>query len=390
METNNFPSWFQHVFQFVEKSDIASMMKNTVEDSCWHRESSTWVHTVMTLNHYFENIADHRSISQQWITALALLAHDFGKPGSEETKERAGTGEKYHSYAGHESVSANEMISFFCAHDSLREAFFAEGFGWNDLRKIKFMIEHHLPYNLTRPAKRIVLRSAVAYALGEDEVCFYDMLISDCCGRISDDHGTKKAKVHEWVEKFKEIPIAQNDVAKRAPKTKQQPILYVLHGVSGAGKSTFIEQMQGLNVFSEDALRLKYAEEQLDHTDLRYWSSMTTAEKYDAAWKFCHLNKDSDFSQRSKARYHEVLAEMRDAVLDRMNPTRKGRSLYIEAAKALGYRIQSVEFYISKEEAKARQKTRGDKQLPDSRVHQIFMQMETPLVGPEVDAFIII
>jgi len=394
------------------------VMESTVEGTHWHREDNVAVHTIMCINEYFRLFSDKRSDREQMIALIAILFHDFGKPEAEETKERKNedgtpSGVTYHSYAGHEPISANEMISFFCEHDDLREEFFAQGYGWNDLRSIKFMIEHHLPYALEKPAKRIALRAAVAHTLGADEVCFYDMLVSDCYGRISDDHDAKKAKVHEWIKDFTAIPVAESDEKKRAMKgikglkpfavsltangiemdwtyEKRQPILYVLHGISGAGKSTFIKKMPGhFNVFSEDDLRMKYAEANLDHTDLRAWSGMTRQEQYDAAWKFCAMSPDSTFDKVVKAEWLKVLGEHQDIVLDRMNPTRKARNTFIQSAKERGYRVQSVEFYISEQEAKDRQKTRDDKRLPDFRVHQLYMQMETPWVGPEVDSFAI-
>jgi len=379
------------------------VMESTVEGTHWHREDNVAVHTIMCLNYYVNHFSHLRSEREQMIALMAILFHDFGKPESEETKERknedgTSTGEMYHSYAGHEPVSANEMMSFFCSHDELREEFFAQGYDWNDLRSIKFMIEHHLPYGLVKAAKRLALRSAVAHTLGADEVCFYDMLISDCYGRISDDHDAKKAKVHEWIKDFSALPVAKNNADARKKnglgkmgiflnKDARQPVLYVMHGISGSGKSTFIKKMPGeLLVYSEDDLRMKYAEANLDHTDLRAWSGMTVQERYDAAWKFCAMSPDSTFDKVCKAAWNSILDQHTDIVLDRMNPTRKARASFIETAKAKGYRVESIEFYISEQEAKDRQKTRGDKSLPDFRVHQVYMQMETPWIGPEVDA----
>ena len=143
-------------------------------------------------------------------------------------------------------------------------------------------------------------------------------------------------------------------------------------------------------VASEDAWRLQYAEQHFDEIDMSEWPRMTVQEQYDAAWKFCHLSKLSKYDAFAKAEYTKILDSGKHFILDRMNQGRKGRASWIEAAKQHGYRVESVEFYISEQVAKDRQQVRGDKCLPDYRVHQIYMQQETPWYGPEVDAFRIV
>jgi len=310
-------------------------------------------------------------------------------------------------------VSANEFMSFICKHDRLRKMFFDAGYDWTDVRKIKVMIEHHLPYGLEKAAKRIALRSMLHHTLGDDYICFYDMLRSDGLGRISDDHEAKTARVNDWIAEFDKVtvvpimphmrmagkkklrPFAIKDgVADFSEETftdlirSRQPSLIMLYGVSGAGKSTWVKENAGnAIIFSEDPLRLAYAEQFMNEIDHSEWSRMTTAEQYDAAWKFCHMNKESKFDSYSKAIFTEALAHGRDVIVDRMNQGRKGRSPYIEAAKQKGFKIVSIEFYIDMQTAIERQASRGDKFLPPGRVRQIYMQQETPWYGAEVDAF---
>ena len=83
-------------------------------------------------------------------------------PAEETLEAKDGSGRTYHRYAGHEQVSANEFISFLCEHEELTKKFFARGYGWDDVMKIKFMIEHHLPFGLKNPTKRQNLRNTVA------------------------------------------------------------------------------------------------------------------------------------------------------------------------------------------------------------------------------------
>jgi predicted kinase len=282
-------------------------------------------------------------------------------------------------------------MSFMCDQDELRQVFFDQGYDWSDIRKIKVMIEHHLPYGLKNVQKRQNLKQMIDMTFAEDDVCFYDMLRSDAAGRISDDHETKLLNVELWIENFQLVEWKARAIKDTAPE------LIMLVGVSGAGKSTYISKLisEGANdvvVFNEDVLRLQYAQENMAREELAGWADLTDAEWYQKAWNFCHLNKESKFDAFSMAEYRKLLdtGKTIKVVIDRMNQGRKGRNKYIDPAKQKGYRVKSVEFFISEQRAKDRQKTRGDKMLPDFRVHQIVMQLETPWYGPEVDEFIIV
>ena len=371
-------------------------MINTVENSPWHREANVAVHTNMTIEQYQLQFYEQRTERQRIITLMALLFHDFGKPEAEETLEKKDEpGVFYLRYAGHEPISGNVFLSFMIDHNELREMFFDQGFTWADIRMIKVMIEHHLPYGFKNEQKRQKLKQMIDVTLGEDVVCFYDMLRSDCHGRISDDHETKKANVEEWIAGFEVVEWHQRAIKNNAPE------LILLVGISGAGKTTYIKNLIGEHVvFAEDDLRLVYAREHMSDGQYAAIADMSAADHYQLCWNFCHLvkietpddgsPKRQSFDQFSAAEFAKLLATGKNIIIDRMNQNRKGRSKYIESAKAKGYKVSSVEFFISESKAKERQKTRGDKSLPDYRVHQISMQLETPWLGSEVDSMSII
>lgn len=384
-------TFFDEFFAEVKKTQHWQTMASTVEASEWHREANVAVHTEMCLDHYRAETALHRTDREQLLTLMTLLFHDFGKPEAEETVEKKdGSGDTYHRYAGHESVSANEFISFLCEHKELTKSFFAQGFDWTDVRKIKFMIEHHLPFGLKNPTKRENLKLGVVQTLGDDEVCFYDQLWSDCNGRISDDHETKRKNVSAWCAEFQAI------VPKR-PKMIGGPHLtmYVLCGPTGAGKSTWSKHLmlthpdQKIIVVSEDEYRLVYAGANAPQKQYLEMMEMTAKDRYAAAWQFCFENSAS-YDKFAKARLHEAIASKDTLILDRTNQTRKSRGPWISPAKVAGYKICSVEFYVSEKEVHARQKTRPDKDVPQHRAHQIYMNMDVPMVGVEVDDFMII
>lgn len=374
--------FFEKFANEVKKTAHWQTMENTVEDSPWHREENTAVHTEMAIEVYLNQFALWRTEREQMLAMMALLFHDFGKVEAEETKERKDGSGQYRSYAGHEAISANEFLSFMCDNHELRQMFFKQGYGWEEIRTIKFMIEHHLPYGLKNPTKRADLRKAIAFTMKGEEEAFWDMLRSDAKGRISDNHEEKLSNVEEFITTFRHIAIGSKSV-------KFSKILTILVGISGAGKSTWVNSLRGKDfiIFSEDALREKYAKDHVDELQNNSDRQFSDKERYDLAWKYCHMNSDSLFDKLVSQCWDDALTSGLDIILDRMNHSKKGRSKYINSAKQKGYFVHAVEFFVSEKTAKERQQTRNDKSLPESRVHQIYMQQQVPWLGVEVDSF---
>lgn len=383
-------AWFQSFYAEVRKTPNWATMESTVEGSEWHREANVAVHTDMCIQHYAKTTADHRTPRQQMLTLITLLFHDFGKPEAEETLERKDGSGSYHRYAGHEPKSANEFLSFMCEHVELREQFFKQGLSWVDVRKIKFMIEHHLPFGLKNPTKRENLKRAVIQTLGDDEECFYDQLWSDCNGRISDDHDVKKANVEAWIAEFRVQKASTMKVTKL-----DAPMMYVLVGPVGVGKSTWTQKLRTLNrgsqieVISEDTYRQEFFLANADSTVIGAWMIKDLKTQYAQSWQFCFDNSSS-YEKYARASRDASIASGKTLVLDRTNQTRKSRSPWIQAAKQAGYSVMSIEFFASESLSQARQKTRSDKTVPSNRVHQMYMAFEVPWLGVEVDSFDIV
>jgi predicted kinase len=380
---SKFPVWFQEFFAAVEASEIGQQMKQTVEGSEWHREESVWAHTQMCVDHYWQHTAPHRTERQQALTLVCLAAHDFGKPEAEEKLTRE-DGTPYHRYAGHEPVSANEFVSFMCEQHDLRQKFFDQGFGWDDVRKIKFMIENHLPFGLKNETKRRNLRRAVVETLGDDEQCFYDQLWSDCNGRISDNHDDKRAAVVKWIEEFQAVVPSP----KVVPKSDK--VMFVLCGPVGVGKSTWVQEtMPHAVVVSEDNYRQEFFSLSLRSDDRVRWIDNDDQKTfYAAAWQYCFDHK-KDYESYAKQALERAVKSGKTVVIDRTNQSRKSRRPWIEAGRREGYKVVAVEFYTDLATSLARQKSRPDKDVPPNRVRQIFMAMEVVWVGVEVDGYII-
>ena len=385
MKTAQFQSLFWEIFDEAKASPIGQTMAKTVEASPWHREANVWVHTEMCVNFYYQNVMPKvdRTAKQQFITMLALLFHDFGKPEAEETLEKKdGTG-TYRRYAGHEPKSANEMISFLCERPHIIEKLVKAGVGLIDIRKIKVMIEHHLPYGMTNKNKRAALKVMLEATFGDDIECFYDMLWSDCNGRISDDHETKRQNVLDWIEGFK--MERQMDFPKRRVVAEDAPILYVLVGASGSGKSTWTSKVGPAAVVSLDAYRRMVFESFAAEDKRAEFAAMSEKDKYNAVFKFA-IENEKDFDRYVDAMYKMALDLGKDIALDNTNTTRKSRAKWINMAKDVGYRIVAIEFYNAEKTLHARQSSRPDKAVPGHAVHRQFMSTESTWLGVEVDS----
>lgn len=388
----NVQEFFEGFYAEVRKSENWRVMSETVEGSEWHREANVAVHTEMCIEHYLKHTAVTRTARQQMLTLITLLFHDFGKPEAEETLERKdGSGTMYNRYAGHEPVSANEFLSFMCSNEALTRSFFDQGFDWADVRKIKWMIENHLPYGLKNPTKRQNFRRAFETILGDDGQCFFDQLWSDCNGRISDNHEEKRANVIAWIKEFE----VQQPAPSRKMKAAGHKTMYVMVGPVGAGKTTFAQKLiaehtnRDFTIVSEDNYRMYNYDLNLDGPSrYEYWK-MDPKEKYRIAWQFA-ADHPKEYDLIVKEMFNKALASGHDLILDRTNQTRKSRGTWIQQAVQAGYRIETIEFYISEQVSKSRQLSRSDKQVPMGRVHHMYMGFDVPWNEIEMEAFTII
>lgn len=388
--------FFNWLFAEVKSTDIWAGMAGTVEDSPWHREANVAVHTELVVQAAQSQMVGEDYSDSELTTLIGALFHDFGKPEAEEELEKESEpGVMYRRYAGHEVISAAEFFEFLLTHENILNSLIDRGFTWDRLRAIRFMIEYHLPYGLKDKHKLSNLKNNLV-TFGVEE-SFYAMLLADCRGRISDDHETKIQNVINWITEFRNVEIVQDpgiirrDRVNQKLKREKAPILYLMFGVAGCGKTTFTQQyLPDVKVFSEDDLRLLYAAKHMTDEEYDSWKSHSLKGQYDVAWKFCHMNDDSKYDQFAREKFQEALDLGESIVLDRTNQSRKARSFWIQAARQKGYDVHSVEFYIPLSTLIARQSTRPEKAVPEYRVRDMHHGMQLPLVNSEVDVYNIV
>lgn len=354
--------WFtEFYFNRLRNHNMFVEMGRVFENSPWHREDNVRIHTDMVVAHYIANsekshfdltLRRYDWSSDELLGALACAFHDVGKPAALTWAHSEERGD-YKTFKGHELVSARMWENFYASHYSELSQIISPMDFW----KVTWMIEHHLPYRITKPHKVDAMVQTLHRAF-DDEMVFEQVLKADCWGRISDNHEAKKQDVLNWIDGFNE------QRARIIPKTisTNRPVVSMLIGASGSGKSTYITNTNTSNVFSLDALRLKW-----------YGNDYSLAFKASV--------EDSTFASRAQHEYVQMLKTKQDVAVDNTNTSAKRRRHYIEQARSNGYTVRAVVFPVQLDVVIGRQFTRGDKKVPEEAVCQQYMNLQMPSYG---------
>ncbi len=363
-------------------------MKATVEGSHWHREANVAVHTEMSLDQYQRNFAGKLSDTDDKIAMLAILFHDVGKPSAEEEVEKKdGSGDKYRRYTGHEQDSSVAFSECYVRMPELRALLNPQ-----EARAIRWIIEHHLPYQYKDKEKRRGLAVGTVEALRHAKVhyeTFFNCIWSDAAGRISDDHEQKMRDVDAWIAEFKTI-VPTRDIVQGGE------VCYMLIGPSGSGKTTWRDRscelfgdVHGVFIASRDDLAVEFY---LRHETPEFKSD---ADLYAAAWKYANMDHPEAFDSFHQKSVREKFQYAKDrgapVIVDIVNASKKRRALYVQHARKMGMQVIAVEFWNTLETLIKRQGTRGDKSVPEKSVRSQLYAMNCAWIGTEVDnAYVVV
>lgn len=354
------------------------VMKDTHENSSWHREESVWVHTTMVVHQFLIIWAESgRSFDDHlmFLAGVAALFHDFGKPEAEEEKTNP-EGVVYRRYGGHEAISATEFRVI-----SQDPTLWHELFGTvceldnTDRYVVALMIQHHLPYAYKEAMQDKIIQTVAHYMDGLT-LPFFSLLRADAAGRISDDHDVKLEAVETWID------AAESRFRPHVvPENTQQA--YLLVGPSGVGKSTYLANTHPwAPVYSMDGLRLAtYGDDTI----------VDKAQRYRCAWSASNEDEKNFKKLCTASLITVVRSDVEVVVSDNMNISKKPRREFIAAARAAGRSIVAVVFMAnppSLEELKQRSITRGDRGIRPERIEEMYRAMYLPAYD-EVDFIII-
>jgi len=362
---SKFITWYFNKFR---SSSLCCDMERIVEGSPWHREKNVLVHTDMVVSQAVGNAGQSELWGKnQLITALVAAFHDVGKPQAEEvlTSPERGT---YRRYTGHEKISARLWEDYVVTHWN---TFATLGLETDDIYKVGWLIEHHLPYGIKKCRKLQNLHTTVQSMFGEAEI-LGDVLAADCWGRISDDHEHKKETTNEWIRDFLETHDEYDQTTRLAMDNADdsKPTLTMLIGPSGCGKSTWLTENPCDQVYSWDTIRMDV-----------YGGNYTQATQA--------MFADKTFRAKFQPYFTKYLPSKKDIVVDNTNLSPKVRAFCIERARQHGYRVRAVLFPIPLEVLIKRANTREDKTIPVQAIHTQYNALSLPSYG-EMDEVIVI
>jgi predicted kinase len=371
---------FDQIQQLLKASSMWTAMLNVKEDSQWHREDNVAEHTRMVLAWYDENLAASRDAYSRFLTKTALLFHDVGKPMAREPVEKDGV--TYFRYPMHEQYSARLFENFVVENDLLGNVIDVA-----DFRRIKWLIENHLPYGITNSKNLNALKfdlnaqNPANAAEGMLQRVFFDILLSDAHGRISDDHAQKLSKVNVWINDFSahEIQLIERK------KFNAEKIMIIAVGTAGSGKSTYFDSIR--KVFSEYGLSCETLS--LDLYRLSFFEKQNGRPPKDVSEAFYYSNCDDIEKEFIKFWQNESVQAIKSCpdriILDNTNLTRKRRQFWIHNAHNHGYKVVAVEFINSLTELKHRQLSRGQKRVHENVVERQYFSQSCVNIGREAD-----
>lgn len=364
--TDHYRARFLDVYAYLTTTDMFKTMEQTVEGSPWHREANVKVHTDMVVSEYIRMTDETCSewSSSDFLGAISCAFHDTGKPASKIEKYREDRGH-YFAFHGHETVSSRMFESW--AVDDANGLLKAD-----EIFKICWMIEHHMPWEMAVPEKRRWL-ALTANVIGID--VYTRALLADQYGRIADDQEAKNARAETWITEFKQLA----DTAVADEINLDAPALFVLIGTSGSGKSSLTAEMlrnagAPIEIFSLDALRHEW------------YDDRKTPEGYRNA--FAKSVEDKDFESKADRAFSELLKRGNSIVVDNVNAGAKRRGKYIRQARQNGYVAVAVTMPVSLNTVLERQTTRSDKSVPNNAVEQQYASIQQPSFG-EFDDIVI-
>jgi gluconate kinase len=348
-------------YHLMQSSDIFYKMKCTIEGSMHHREANVLVHTYMVLNEYFD-LTTHKWKLCDLEGAFACLFHDVGKPAAEVNKFSEERGH-YHSYPGHELISARIWENWAVEHYGILIYFFP-CFNFQSIYNIGWMIEHHLPYDIKNKYKLECIYKT-GKSIGENT--FTNVLLADGRGRINDNAEAQGIRQQTWLNAYTNYEGSPDVIIGDRH-------VHMIIGPSGVGKSTITNKLVNdctpdvIAVFSLDKLRLDW------YSDLLI---MNPNEQYD----YVHEAALSDpkFNGRWQREYvNLVKSSVKMIIIDGTNLFTKHRRFFLDVARNNDIVTHAVYLTSSLKILEQRQNARTDKIVDMNIVKKQYANIQYP------------
>lgn len=236
-----FIEWYSRNF-ISSDHEYVTAMKQTVENSPYHREKNVAVHTDMVVNEYIKQTPETWS-REDLLGAIVATFHDVGKPKTQKREYSSKYKKVVNRYNNHEEYSANMWIDFWSKDEMNIKSIVSDKI---EAYNIAVMIAYHLPYNLGSQKIKMLRTHLYRFNLGS---VFGKILIADSRGRISD--ATVEPRNVDWY-----IDYGFADKVLDTFPLSSVTDVHVMVGAPGSGKSTYCRNYSETDViYSFDSIR---------------------------------------------------------------------------------------------------------------------------------------
>ena len=330
--TISFDKYFKYCdykinWDYVDKIPEFQKLKECEQNPVWHAEGNAYIHTRKAVEAAEKLILDERFRDLDVkIAMMAVLFHDIGKGVTTEFKNGA-----WHAY-GHEA--AGEKIARRILWDS----------PLHERELICSCIRNHMRILRFADSKNI-LKDMVA---ASDEFAFrwdYQLFVKMCDNmacKMQDQNEYDKdmAKLEALYDIANELDILSHRFIVKTnaatqmiygnrkfdwlqPMRDERPIMYVLIGLPGAGKSTWCEKTK-LDTVSRDAIR----------AELGYCNEGDKV--------VLSPEQEDEVTKVFNERLVKLLSEKKNVIVDNLNLKKKYRAALKEVVKGLNVRVTYV------------------------------------------------
>ena len=297
----NFHNKFPRMVSDMQSSDHNEYSKNIFSE--WHMEGDVWTHTMMVFSQMKTVIENDPALHlRKRELLITALLHDIGKPLARQVQEEKGKVTFY----GHDSIStflAVDIIDKIDPDITLDQKIFI-------LRLINY---HQLLFNITNNIKSHAIRKFADKFSGpaDAELLAHVDIMRRCdyAGNLSiNDDNINYPVIEQIINETAEKPALSDNVNGNTPTA------YILVGLPGSGKSTYIADKldSNITVVSRDNIIMKHAKlYEYNYTQAFHACDQKVVDRM--------FNEEFDDAIKAKT----------DIVIDRTNLTHKGRMKFI-------------------------------------------------------------